>query len=933
MTGVPDPGHGTHRSNLLVGRATERATIDALLGDAERGVAGALLFTGPAGIGKSALVEYAIDGGSGFRVVRIVGVESEMVFGYAAVHQLVLVLLDCVEGLPEPQRGALDGVLGKAQHDAVDPFLVGLAVLSLVAEAARAQPVLVLVDDAQWLDDESAMALSFVGRRLGAERVASLVTMRETPEARVRFEGIRRIELGGLSTPEAHELLAAAAVGPVDEIVADHIVAATDGNPLALVELPTALTVEQLRGTAPLPDPLPIGERLSGLFAARVRALDAGARTVLLLASAERLGDPRLLRRAADAVGHLSWDDAVAKAEASGLVTFTPTVEFRHPLVRSAVYYSATPSDRRRAHTALAEALDAEADADRRAWHLGAAAAGPDEQVARALEASAERARQRGGSSAAAVYLWRAAELTPDPGRASERLLEAARAELVAGHGPQAREILDRARASGLGTEHDADAAWTEALIHIVAGNVREPAALLAGALPRIGASDTETAAGACVAADAVALAGGHLVEEPTRRTIAAGTLTVTDRCHIGEPLAKLVTGIAARLTGEQAAMSILHTAVTSAARDQARLQSVAGRHVHVVYFDTVLAAVDTLDDRAWDDLTHAWVQLSRATGALAALPLALSFRSWLEVLQGRLGSAASHLAEIEDVVSLTRSRGLLGAPAPALVLRDAWVEDEEATRTGARRMMQDAHERGAGIGIDHGYAALSVLELGAGRYDAALRAGRHIFDHDSIVVGTLGLPDLVEAAARCGDMDIAEQALTRLSERASASGTAWARGLLARARALVANGDEADEHFRVALDELSRSTIATDTARTQLLYGEWLRRARRRKEARGPLHEALEFFETIGASGFAARARNELAATGEHVRSRSAPVNVLTPQEAQIARLAASGERNHDIAAQLYITTSTVEYHLRKIFVKLGVTSRTQLAQVDLPT
>ena len=209
----------------------------------------------------------------------------------------------------------------------------------------------------------------------------------------------------------------------------------------------------------------------------------------------------------------------------------------------------------------------------------------------------------------------------------------------------------------------------------------------------------------------------------------------------------------------------------------------------------------------------------------------------------------------------------------------------------------------------------------------------RHIFDHDSIVLGTLALPDLVEAAARCSDMDIAEQALARLSERATASGTAWARGLLARARALVANGDEADEHFRLALDELSRSTIATDTARTQLLYGEWLRRARRRKEARGPLHEALEFFETIGASGFAARARGELAATGEHVRSRSAPVNVLTPQEAQIARLAASGERNHDIAAQLYITTSTVEYHLRKIFVKLGVSSRTQLAQVDLPT
>ena len=932
MTGVPDQGHGTRPGNALVGRAAERAAIEALLGDAERGVANALLVTGPAGIGKSALVQYAIDGGSGFRVVRVVGVESETTFGYAAVHQLVLLLFDCVAGLPELQRGALDGVLGKAKHEALDPFLVGLAVLSLVAEVARAQPVLVVVDDAQWLDDESALALSFVGRRLGAERVAALVTMRETPGAGARFEGIRRLELGGLSSPDAHELLAAAAVVPIDADVANQLVAATDGNPLALVELPAALTVEQLRGTAPLPDPLPIGERLSGLFAARVRALDADARSVLLLACAERLGDPRLLRRAADAVGHVSWHDAAANAEASGLITFTPTVEFRHPLVRSAVYYSAPTSDRRGAHAALAEALDAETDADRRAWHLGAAAAGPDEHVARALEASAERARQRGGASAAAAYLWRAAELTPDPKRASERLLEAARAELVAGHGPQARELLDRARASGLGDEHDADAAWTEALIHIVAGRVREPAALLAEALARITASDAETAAGACVAAEAVALAGGHLVEEPTRRTIATGTLAVIDRCAIGDPLAKLLIGVAARLTSEPSATSVLSAAVTSAAGDPARLHSVAGRHVHVVYFNAVLAAVDMLDDRAWDQLTHAWVQLSRATGALAALPLALSFGSWREILQGRPGSAASHLAEIEDVVSLTRSRGLLGAPAPAQVLRDAWLGDEEATRTGARRMMQDAHERGAGIGIDHGYAALSVLELGAGRYDAALRAARHIFDHDSVVVGTLALPDLVEAAARSGEMETAEQALARLSERATASGTPWARGLLARARALVAKGEEADEHFRLALDEVSRSTIATDTARTQLLYGEWLRRARRRKEARGPLHEALEFFETMGASGFAARARGELAATGEHVRTRSAPVNVLTPQEAQIARLAASGERNHDIAAQLYITTSTVEYHLRKIFVKLGVSSRTQLAQVDLP-
>ena len=322
-----------------------------------------------------------------------------------------------------------------------------------------------------------------------------------------------------------------------------------------------------------------------------------------------------------------------------------------------------------------------------------------------------------------------------------------------------------------------------------------------------------------------------------------------------------------------------------------------------------------------------------RRIGALSSLPLALSLRSWLEVLQGRLGSAASHLTEIEDIVSLTGARGMLGSPPPALVLRDAWQGDEEATRQGARRMMRDAHERGQGLGIDHAYAALAVLELGAGRYDAGLRAGRHLLEHDNVVLGTLALADVVEAATRCGELVVSEEALARLSERAVASATPWAGGLLARAQALVATGEEADTLFRSALDTLSGTTIATETARTQLLHGEWLRRARRRKEAREPLHDALDFFESIGASAFAARARAELAAAGEHVRSRSARADVLTPQEAQVTRLAASGARNHEIAAQLYISTSTVEYHLRKVFVKLGVTSRTQLAQIDLPT
>jgi DNA-binding CsgD family transcriptional regulator len=679
---------------------------------------------------------------------------------------------------------------------------------------------------------------------------------------------------------------------------------------------------------------LPIGERLSGLFATRVAALDANARMVLLLASAERLGDPTLLRRAADVIGGLSWDEAVTNVEASGLVFFFPRVAFRHPLVRSAVYYSAAAPDRRRAHAALAEALDADVDADRRAWHLGAAATGPDEHIARVLEASAERARQRGGASAAAFLLWRAAELTLDRERSAGRLLEAARAELVGGRVQRAREILDRARVTGLAVQHHAEVAWTEALIHIVAGDVRQAAAVMPEALPLIAADQPELATGASVAAVAAALTGGHLIEEPTHRAIAAGARDIAERCDLPEPIASVVAGLASVLDGERGtAGQILRPAVSDASHHQAHLQAVAGRRVHVVYFDTILAAADVLDDRAWSDLADEWTLVARRIGALSSLPLALSLRSWLEVLQGRLGSAASHLAEIEDVASLTGARGLLGAPPPALVLRDAWQGNEEATRKGARRMMRDAHERGQGIGIDHAYAALAVLEIGAGRYDAALRAGRHVVGHDSVVLGTLALADVVEAAARCGELDVAERALDRLSERATASATPWAAGMLARAQALVATGAEADSLFRSALERLCGTTIATETARTQLLQGEWLRRARRRKEAREPLHDALDFFESIGASAFAGRTAAELAATGEHVRSRSAPVDVLTPQEAQVARLAAAGQRNHEIAAQLYISTSTVEYHLRKIFVKLGVTSRTQLAQVDLPT
>ena len=458
-----------------------------------------------------------------FRILRVTGVESETAFGYAGVHQLVGPILDHAGALVDPQRDALDAALGRVEHAPFDPFIVALAVLSLLGEAARVQPVLAVVDDAQWLDDESATVIAFVARRLQAESVAMLIAVRETNDHRIEFERLPRLHVDGLSATDARALVASAAGGVLDDAVADHIVAASDGNPLALVELPKALSEEQLRGAAPLPDPLPIGPHLSTVFTARLCALSDAAQTAILLAAVEQKGDPSLIRRAASTMAGLAWDEAAMEAEASGLVRFEPLVSFRHPLVRSAVYYAASPVQRRRVHAALAAALDSADDVDRLAWHLGAATIEPDEQVARALEAAAERARRRGSLSVTADYLRRAAELTPSPERATARLLQAARAELVAGHVLRAKDLLGRAEVRTFDGRELADAAWTEALIHLVDGHGRDAAALLADVLPILDAEDCDLVAGASVAAVAAALAAGHLVDETTRQAIATG--------------------------------------------------------------------------------------------------------------------------------------------------------------------------------------------------------------------------------------------------------------------------------------------------------------------------------------------------------------------------------------------------------------------------
>ncbi len=924
----PEPPHS------LVSRAIERAAIDGLLARVRDGVGETLALVGPPGIGKSTLLEYAACVAGDMAVCRVTGVESEMALGFAGVHQVVAPHLAGLGELPEPHRRALESALGHPSPvDDVGLYVVGLAVLGLLSRAASASPMLVAVDDAQWLDDESAKVLSFVARRLQAEPVAMLFAVWDIIGSPFPLSALPRLDIAGLEEPDAHELLTLTAGGRLDDAVAGRIMSAAEGNPLALVELAGALSPDQLQGIDPLPDPLPVGRQLEDLYSARTTQLGGETQAVLLLAAAEPLGDPNVVRAAADALGLTAWDDSVTSAEATGLVTFAPTIEFRHPLARSAVYYSAPTSQRRHAHRALADVLTSPADVDRRAWHLGAASVDPDEQVARELEVAAERARVRGGVSVAAAYLRRAAELTPDRQRATSRRLEAARAELTAGNAARAQEILERVRLAAPTKDMTTEIAWTGALVRIVTGQVGEAGSLLAEALSLAAAGSEDSTLGTLVAAVAVVLDAGHLAPEPQRLQIAeAAGRAVADR-ELPVAVAELLRGVAVRLTeGYVPAAPFWRGAVAAVTDGSPTVLDAVGHHVHVVYFDAVLAATDLLDDAAWADLTRSWVQLARHTGALAALPLALSMSSWLEVLEGRVRTAGSDLAELEEIVSLSGQRGLLGTPTPAAVLLQAWQGREREARAGARKMMQDAHERGEGRGIDQAQEALLVLELGSGRYEAALRIARRQADRDGVGAGTLALADIVEAAVRCGERDIGLEALERLTLRAAASGSAWAHGLLCRAQALLADGNEAEEHYRASVEHLSGCRVVTERARTRLLYGEWLRRARRRREAREPLYEALEFFEGMGASLFAARTRQELAATGERVQRGDAPVDLLTPQESQIARHAAAGDRNHEIAAQLFISTSTVEYHLRKIFVKLGVRSRTDLAALDLP-
>ncbi len=908
----------------LVDRSAEREALGALLARAADGFSGALVLRGEVGVGKTALLDEtaAAAAAAGLQTARLTGVEPETQLGYAALHRFLLPFADHLEQLPGPQRDALQSTFGLVAGPPADRFLVALAVLTLLADVASAKPLVCVVDDVQWLDPESAVVLGFVARRLYAEQVVLVFAVREPTGP---LAGLPELVVGGLAEDAALELLASLVPGPLSPAVGARIVAETGGNPLALVEVARELSPAQLAGSEALPEPLPIGGSLEKAFSRRVSQLPLEARLLLAVAAAEPAASQALLWHAA---GQLGIDpEAAMAADLGGLAEFGSQVEFRHPLIRSVAYHGMPLRRRRLIHQALAAVGDADEQPDRVAWHLGMAAVGPDEAVAAQLEQEAGRARERGGYAATVAFLSRAAELSADEGQRGQRLLAAADAALTAGQPGRAGALLEEATPRLGGSLARAQARRLHGTIQLALGHADEAAPVLLEAARALAPTDARGAREALLEAVTVALYAGWSASKAVLSEIArAARATPTAAGSQASATDLLLDGFAARATaGYPTAAPLFRRAVA-----MLRAGDLSPQEGLRLSWLGCFAAAELFDDQAQHAIALRWVQLARDYGALTALPVALNTQSsFAEVAAGRLDAAAACFTEASEISAATGNPGVFGTAGVSEAFELAWRGRETDARRVAAAVAGEA--TGAGRGGQNNWVqyCLAVLELGLGNYQAALQYVLGVYDDDAPFFGTLALPDLVEAAARCGETGIADAALGRLAERALAAGTPLALGLLARSRALLAGDDDAEPLDPEAIAHLRQCRSVPQLARAHLVYGEWLRRQLRRRDARGQLRTAHEMFTSMGAEAFAERARAELLATGERARPRTASAaEELTPQEAQIARLVIQGESNRDIAAQLFLSPSTVDYHLRKVYRKTGVTSRTQLAR-----
>ena len=898
----------------LLGRQRERAVLERLLDTARNGHGSVLVVHGDPGVGKTALLQYAVEAGQDFRVVRTAGVEGEMELDYGALQQLCSPLLEFSERLPDPQRDAIGVAFGLSAGQAPSPFLVGLAVLGFFSEAAERQPLLCVVDDAQWLDGGSARALAFVARRLLAERVALAFATRDVGSGWARFPQLRVEPLG---RRDARALLESVLPARLDESVLERIVAETGGNPLALMELPRGLTPAQLAGGFGLPAALPLSTGIEQSFRRRLARLPRDTRRLLLLAAAEPVGDPALLWRAAQQLG--IPETAARAVEAEGLLRLDGAVVFRHPLVRSAVYGAAEPNERREAHRALADATDPHLDPDRRAWHRAQAASAPDEEVAGELERSAGRAQARGGLAAAAAFLEGAVTLTREPSRRARRALAAAQTKFQAGALDDALSLLAMAETGALSDLERARVALLRAQTAFVATRGSNAPPLLLEAARRLATLDPTLARETYLDALSAAMFAGRFAGPGGSALEVAQAAIAAPPTHAPRGSDLLLDALATLFRDTyESAVPILRRAQAAFSTDESAIEQ-----LRWLWLATI-ASVQLWDDPGWETLSERHVRLARRTGALSDLPLALTQRVYMHLLAGELTAAASLVDEIEaasDTIGSTLAPyGKVGLAA----LRGREVEAVDLigrTRTEVTR-------RGEGIGVSVVDWAEAVLYNGLARYEDARSAALRVVDRQDLNPSTWVMPEVIEAAVRAGTPELAAHTLRRLGDMTRVSGTDWALGLAARSEALLVADQRAEELYVYAIERLGRTRIRADLARAHLLYGEWLRRERRRLDARTQLRTAHDLFSDFGMEAFAERARVELEATGEHARRRTVDTLAqLTPQEAQISRLVAQGNTNREIAAQLFISPSTVEYHLRKVFRKLNVKSRTQLA------
>ena len=900
----------------LYGRRSECGRLDEMLARIRTGRSQVLVLRGDAGIGKTALLDHVARQASRCRVSRAAGVESEMELPFAGLHQLCAPFLERLDRLPAPQRDALATVFGLAESTAPDRFLVGLAVLSLLSDVAEERPLVCLVDDAQWLDQASMHTLAFAARRLFAESVAFVFATRESGEDPA-LRQLPELHVRGLNDTDARTVLRTALRSPLDPAVLDEIVAEARGNPLALLELPRGRAPGEIAFGFGLPDALPLVSRVELAFLRQLQPLPAETRRFLLVAAVEPIGDAILVWGAAGRLG--SGAEAAAPAEAAGLIDISGRVRFRHPLVRSAVVRAAEVSQLRDVHAALAAA--AYLDPDRQAWHRAQATREADEEIAAVLERSADRARARGGLAAAAAFLERAATLTPDPTRRATRAVSAAGAKVAAGEFGPASELLLTAESGPLDEALGARIALLRAQLAFAADRSDEAPELLLSAAARLDPLDAALARETYLDAFSAARLVGRLssgtgvreIVQAARRSPTRGGGAVD---LILDGLAVLFTdGYAAAVPLRRRGLRAAHTADTPAA---------GGRLLWVASIE----AADLWDDESWYALSARHVRAARDVGALTELPLTLNSQIVALVLAGELAAAA---ALVEEVRAVRDATGGTLASYGAMV-HAAWLGREAPARELIDTTLKKVAQRGEGAGAIIAHWSTAVLLNGLGRYEEAQAPARRAAEFPlQSAAANWGLIELVEAAARCGEIRVARDAVERLSETTRSAGTDWALGMESRSRALLGDGNvDVDELHRRAIYHLGRTRVTAELARAHLLYGEWLRREGRRLDAREHLRVAHDRFTAMGAEAFVERARRDLVATGDAVGSRAPDSRVeLTPQETEIARLAALRRTNPEIGAQLFLSPRTVEWHLRKVFTKLGVTSRRQLYDV----